>query len=569
MRTIRGRLVLTYLLLVTLSLVLTGVFFLTWMERSLERRAEAQLASQSRVLGHFMSMYTQHPDDLADSARWVMKEFPRLTRARVRIADSEGRVVGDSRSGDATPLRLQARAEVAVTWTEDPRIVHVTTPIRLTYPREETVGYVDVSSRLAEIDDTFEELRLRLLGALALALGASWLGAVLMASNLTRPIEGVRTTAQKIAEGDLDRRVRVESDLAELNDLGQTVNHMAAQLQQRLNQIVAQRNKIQSLMASLPDPVLTVGSEQTLTYLNPAAEKALELPREQAVGRKLAEVWPEEFDDRLTDRLPEPTAFELRFHQRVFRAYLLPYRDEKGEQSQLIILRDMTDIRRLEEVRTLFLGSVSHELRTPLTIIKGFAATLADLPEVEEAVRKPLQKIDQEADRLTRLVNDLLDLTKMRSRKLSLELEPLCPEEVVEEAVDLLRSSAARQGLALQTHCPDTSRLSADRDRLKQIVINLVDNALKFTPEGGRVSVRTEQTGHHWQLIVEDTGPGVSPEELPNLFEHFFRSGEMRKMGGTGLGLAIVAEIVDMHQGRVWAESELGEGTRVIVTLPV
>lgn len=556
------------------SLVVTGLVFLRWMELSLEQRAEAQLTSQSRVLGHFMSMYTQHEDDLPESARWVMKEFPHLTRARVRIADAGGNLLGDSLAPPRGRLDQQAlrSPEGVSTWSEvgqgGRKIVHVTTPIRLEYPSPRTVGLVDVSSALSEIDDTFEELRSRLIVALAVALAASCLAAMLLAGTFTRPILEIRRTASRIAKGQLDERVTV-SGAQELSELGQTINHMAAQLSERLGQLVSERDKVQTLLASLPDPIITLGAEKEITYLNPAAEAALQVERSAAEGRPLQELWPEERFQSQDAAAPE--AFEVKLAPRTYRAYLLPYRDDEGRVGKLIVLRDMTDLRRLEEVRTLFLGSVSHELRTPLTIIKGFAATLLDLPETHEDLKKPLTRIDNEADRLTRLVNDLLDLTKIRSQKLSLELEPLVPEEVVEDAVELLRAHAERQGVELALRLEGELKLSpipADRDRLKQVIINLVDNAVKFTPTGGQVTVRTRTRGQEWLLEVEDTGPGIPSEELPHLFDHFFRSREVRQVGGTGLGLAIVREIVEMHRGRVWAESEVGQGTRVCVALP-
>ncbi|MGE0491226.1 MAG: ATP-binding protein [Vulcanimicrobiota bacterium] len=578
MKTIQGRLVLTYLLLVSASLSLTGFFFLSWMERSLERRAEAQLNTQSRVMGHFMSMYTQHPDDLPESARWVMKEFPPLTRARVRIADEQGKILGDSLTSDpGGSLQPDALGQDRpLTWNEHPEtgalIVHVTTPIRLEYPAPRTVGYVDISSRLSELDDTFAILRNRLFAALAVALCVSCLGAMLLARNLLLPIQQVRQTATKIAQGDLEQRVQTGSGLVELEELADTINYMAAQLQQRLGQLISERNRIRTLLASLPDPVLSLGAEREIVYLNPAAEKALELARQDAEGKHLGEVWPIEPDERLlSGAAAGPEAFELRLPPRIFRCYILPYRNEKDQRACVVVLRDMTDIRRLEDVRTLFLGSVSHELRTPLTIIKGFAATLIDMPELDPGLRKPLVTIDQEADRLTRLVNDLLDLTKMRSRKLTLELEPVRLEEVVSEAVEMLTVHAERQGVSLSAHLGGGLRpapVPVDRDRLKQVIINLVDNAVKFTPKGGQVSVRTRLEGSEWQMEIEDTGPGIPPEELPHLFEHFFRSREVRKVGGTGLGLAIVREIVEMHRGRVWAESQVGVGTKITVALP-
>lgn len=557
LNTIRSRLVLTYLLLVSLSLGLSAAFMLRWMQSSLERRAESQLISQSRVLAHFMNMYTQHPDDLDESAGWVMRRFPRLTRARIRIADARGHILGDSleraNEPQLAPEAMQALQGRAITWqsTEDGvRVAHATTPIELEYPTLQRVGVVDVASNLSELDDTYQELKSQLFTALGLALLGSILAALLLASTLTRPLERIRVTAARIADGQLQERVEPSGTL-ELSQLGSTINHMAEQLSRQLGEILSERNQIRTLLASVPDGVVAVDAEGTMTYLNQAALAAVRLDP----GLKLPAVI-----------MPG----EVVLQDRIYRVLEVPFRDEKGKPGQLYLLRDMTDVRRLEEMRNLFLSSVSHELRTPLTIIKGFAATLLETSE-DESLKKPLTRIDTEADRLTRLVQDLLELTRLRSLSLSLELAPLQPEEVVEDVVDLLRPQAEQRDLELLFEPSDAPRkLSADRDRLKQVAINLIDNALKFTPDGGRVSVRTRQEARLWHLEVQDTGPGIPAEDLPHLFDHFFRSKDthLRSIKGTGLGLAIVKEIVTRHGGTVSAESAVGEGTTLRVSLP-
>ncbi len=564
LNTIRSRLVLTYLLLVSLSLGISAGFMLQWMQSSLERRAENQLTSQSRVLAHFMNMYTQHPDDLSESARWVMHRFPRLTRARIRIADQQGRILGDSLEGVSEPMSpeaLKALEGQPITWfsTEGGvRVAHASTPIELQYPTVQRVGVVDVASNLSELDDTYQELKDQLLTALGLALLGSVLAAMLLAATLTRPLERIRQTAARIAEGNLEERVEPSGTL-ELSQLGTTINHMAGQLSRQLGELLAERNKIGTLLASIPDGVVAVDAAGHMTYLNASAQAALRLDRWEGQPLPEALAFPS-----------EPQAHEVHLQERIYRALVVPFRDEGGQLGRLLLLRDITDVRRLEEMRNLFLSSVSHELRTPLTIIKGFASTLLEGCE-DDSLKKPLTRIDTEADRLTRLVQDLLELTRLRSLSLSMDLAPLVPEEVVEDVVDLLRPQADRSEVTLSFRPdPQARPLSLDRDRLKQVVINLVDNALKFTPSGGTVTVRTSLESGRWRLEVEDTGPGIPEEDLPLLFDHFFRSKDtkLRSIKGTGLGLAIVKEIVERHGGAVEASSVLGKGTCLCVVLP-
>ena len=395
----------------------------------------------------------------------------------------------------------------------------------------------------------------------------------------------------RIAEGDFKHRL-IPSPMREFRRLAHSINHMAAQLTERLQQIEQEGNQTRSLLESLPDPVLAFNLDGELTYLNPAARHTLRLENQEAIGRHLAASWeglitpggaPREIHLPQADpgqkllnmaqALADRGGGEVRLGaQRIYRATIIPYREAESK-GQVLVLRDMTDLRRLEEVRTLFLGAVSHELRTPLTIIKGFAVTLQDHPAALEdpSLQKPLTRIDQESDRLTRLVNDLLDLTRLQSQRISLELRQTEPEAIIEETLGLLAPLADRQRILLQANLSQTGQtLLADRDRLKQVLINLIDNAIKFSPDEGSVTVTSEFTERNWILTIQDQGPGVPAKELSHLFEHFFRGRQSRKVTGSGLGLAIVKEIVELHLGSIRAECKgPNTGMTVRVRIPL
>lgn len=408
----------------------------------------------------------------------------------------------------------------------------------------------------------------------------------LLSRWLIRELELMTSGTSRIAEGDLNHRL-VPSHMQEFRRLASGINHMAGQLTERLQQIEQEGNQTRSLLDSLPDSVLAFNMDGELTYLNPAARHTLRLENQEAIGRHLAASWeglitpqgwgsapreiklPQEDPGKkllnMAQALADRGGGEVRLGaQRVYRVTIIPYR-EAERAGQILVLRDMTDLRRLEEVRTLFLSAVSHELRTPLTIIKGFAITLLDHPAAAEdpTLQKPLVRIDQESDRLTRLVNDLLDLTRLQSQRISLELRPTEPESIIEETLGLLTPLAERQKIHLQARLTESGKtVLADRDRIKQILINLVDNAIKFSPDGGAVTVTSEFTDKQWLLTIQDQGPGVPAKELSHLFEHFFRGRQSRKVTGSGLGLAIVKEIVELHLGSIRATSRTGEAAQ-------
>jgi two-component system phosphate regulon sensor histidine kinase PhoR len=424
---------------------------------------------------------------------------------------------------------------------------------------------------------------------------------------LLRQFHTAAQSTSRIAGGEHQHRLSKPGNL-EFDQLADSINDLASQLTDRLHQTELEGNQTRSLLDSLPEPVLAYNVNNELTYLNPAARHTLRLENQETIGRQLAASWQglvaalggkksaaaETHEDpsqkllRLAVQLPDG-AGEVRLGaRRVYWVTVIPYR-EGDRQGRVLVLRDLTDLRRLEEVRTLFLGAVSHELRTPLTIIKGFAVTLSDHPSVVEdpSLSKHLLRIDQEADRLTRLVNDLLDLTRLQSQRLSIEMQSVEPESLIEETLGLLQPLAERQNVRLQqshTVSGGNSMLRADRDRLKQVLINLVDNAIKFSPGDSFVRVRSVLSETEWVLTVEDNGPGVSPEELLHLFEHFFRGRQTRKVTGSGLGLAIVKEIVELHCGTITADcdsatasrldktrsgEEIATGLRVTVRIPV
>lgn len=440
-----------------------------------------------------------------------------------------------------------------------------------------------------------------------LALGLYSSGLVGSYMSVSRWLLGrLKTASQstsRIAAGDYEHRIPKLGAL-ELDRLADNINDLAAQMTERLEQTEQEGNQTRSLLDSIPEPVLAYNTEDELTYLNPAARHTLRVENQEAIGRQLAASWhglmanregqaPPAFSAedpakklfRLASSLPEGNG-EIRLGQkRVYWVTVIPYR-ESERKGKVLVLRDLTDLRRLEEVRTLFLGAVSHELRTPLTIIKGFAVTLNDHPAVtgDASLAKPLERIDQEADRLTRLVNDLLDLTRLQSQRLSIELQAVDPGPLIEETLALLLPLAERNDVQIQHQHQIAGNLvtvKADRDRLKQVLINLVDNAIKFSPGQSYVRVRSLLEDSVWTLVVEDSGPGVPANELQHLFEHFFRGRQIRKVTGSGLGLAIVKEIVELHGGQISAECDgyrpdpqearpegSVSGLRVIVRIP-
>ncbi|MBC7261766.1 MAG: PAS domain-containing sensor histidine kinase, partial [Chloroflexi bacterium] len=262
---------------------------------------------------------------------------------------------------------------------------------------------------------------------------------------------------------------------------------------------------------------------------------------------------------------------ELRRQGPFLRVIATPIRGG-GMEGTLVILQDLTQIRRLETIRRDFISNVSHELRTPLASLKALTETLRNgALEDKEAALRFLSRIETEVDSLTQMVNELLELSRIESRQVPLQLTATAVAEIIVPPVERLRPQAERAGLSLAiTLMPDLPRVQADIERAQQIITNLVHNAIKFTPPGGQVTISAEVVGDEMVICVRDTGVGIAAEDLPRIFERFYKADRARSGGGTGLGLAIAKHIVQAHGGRIWAESGgEGRGSMFYFTLPL
>jgi two-component system phosphate regulon sensor histidine kinase PhoR len=579
---IRARLVIAFSLVVILSLSLTGFLFMNWIENYLEGKVKSLLGNQCELISTQIGRMLKDDEELADVAALYVKDLRLPAGSYLRIMRTDGRVVAES--GERLygalydPKFIAASSYVTRQWYESTnrgRILHTFSEITV---HNVTKGFADLSTPIPEVDETLAVMRSTILFSILASLAVSWLIVLFVSGTLTRPISEVIRVAGRIAEGDLSERVKARGR-GELSRLGETLNHMAGQLETKIGEVVSERNRMNALLVSMLDGVIALDTKRAIIFLNPAAERFLRVTSRDSSNRLLSEVWPNREVEKLVEEgLRERAVLsrELQLTERLFKVFLVPFEDEKkAHRGTMLLFRDISDVRRVEEARAQFLSSISHELRTPLTIIKGFVVNALDSPALaqDEALARSLRMIDRETDRLSRLVEDLLELSRLKAKKMSLDLSPQNADDVVKETVMQLIPNARRVGIALEEILdPRQKVIIADRDRLKQIVMNIIDNALKYTPPGGRVTVRSLRENLEWRLEVEDTGAGIPPDELPYLFERFFRSKEKSKrkdVKGTGLGLAIVKELVEAHMGRIDVESTVGKGTRFTVLIPL
>jgi|LSQX01.3.fsa_nt_gb two-component system phosphate regulon sensor histidine kinase PhoR len=341
---------------------------------------------------------------------------------------------------------------------------------------------------------------------------------------------------------------------------------------------IQEKEEMASILFSMVEGVVATDSGGRISFMNPAAEKLFNLERGSALGKFPREVW-REFElvelfhqvfvtgrSQSKELTLDPP---LRKHLSLELVPIRPAEDEEA-QGVLAMVRDITRLRHLENMRTEFVANVSHELRTPLTSIKGFIETLLDGGlENLEATKRFLTIIYQETDRLNRLINDLLDLSHLESGETELKRARIFLAPLVEEVRQTLQTRLAEKKLSFSVELGPTA-VWADEDRIREVLVNLLDNAVKYTPDGGSIKVSEVDHGDMQEFIICDTGIGIPRESIPRLFERFYRvdKARSREMGGTGLGLSIVKHIIDRHEGKVWVQSEPGKGSCFHFTLP-
>ncbi len=416
------------------------------------------------------------------------------------------------------------------------------------------------------------------LAAASLVFVVSIAAVLVLVRGITHPLGELADVARRLSQGNWGSRVKHPA-ADELGDLACSLNNLSARIRKTVGDLEESRGQLEAVLTHMGSGVLLVDDGGCIVMVNPVAEEILGIRQEEVRGRSQVEVvrnysLSQLISEVLGEWRPQRREISLIYpEERILEATAAPVCGEGRERrGVLVVLYDITEIRRLERVRAEFVANVSHELKTPVTSIKGFAETLLEGALYNHrAAEEFVSIINEEAERLSRLIQDLLELSRIESREVKPQPENLDLTVEIKEIVDRLQPRFRKKGLELSTGLPpEAVYVRADRDHLEQILSNLLDNALKYTPEGGRVTVGLLPGEIEVIVVVEDTGIGIPAEDLPRIFERFYRvdKARSRKLGGTGLGLAIVKHLVNANGGRVWVESEPGRGSRFYFSLP-
>jgi two-component system phosphate regulon sensor histidine kinase PhoR len=393
-----------------------------------------------------------------------------------------------------------------------------------------------------------------------------------IAERTARPVRRLTEVAERLAAGDLNARL-FPTTRDEVGQLTQVFNRMAEQLRDKVTTLAEERGRLAAVLDNMADGVLIADSDGRVRLINPAAAWLLGTSEAMALGLSLAQVVRHhrliELWERCRERGQEQVeAVEFSRHGLFLQVIVTPFQ-EAQVRGYLVILQDLTRIRRLETVRRDFISNISHELRTPLAGLKALVETLRDgAMEDPPAAEHFLNRMDVEVDALTQIVQEFLELSRVESGKAPLRLLPTPVTDVVLPPLERLRLQAERAELEIVGVLPPVlPMVLADAERIQQVVTNLLHNAIKFTPAGGTVTVSVEPLGDEVIISVRDTGVGIPSDDVPRIFERFYKADRARSGGGTGLGLAIAKHIVQGHGGRIWVESVDGRGSTFFFSL--
>lgn len=405
-----------------------------------------------------------------------------------------------------------------------------------------------------------------------LAIIFSWVISIwfsLKFSNIiVKPIKDLIFITSRISKGEFDRRVNILSD-GEIGELARNFNEMADKLEFTLNEVTDKQNRLEAILQSMDSGVIAVDRKNKVIMINPYAKKMFGITKD-IIGQNLLDNIR---DFQLENILHQSDNYykEIKIgwpQERELRIKTADIINGNEHIGTVAVVQDITEVKKLEKMRTQFVANVSHELKTPLTSIKGFAETLKYVDDAETK-EKFLNIINEEAERLTRLITDILTLSNIEQQK-ELKKEKVDVNKIIEDVYNLMKNTTDVKGIQLSIQVQNIKTLIGDSDRFKQMLINLVDNAINYSETGASVCIGTENKDDRCILWVKDTGVGIAKDQIPRLFERFYRvdKARSRSKGGTGLGLAIVKHIVLEFNGKIYVESELKKGSKFIVEIP-
>ncbi|MFA6217820.1 MAG: ATP-binding protein [Candidatus Omnitrophota bacterium] len=446
------------------------------------------------------------------------------------------------------------------------------------FGREKTEGTLRFSVSLRDIEMLQSKMRrvvgVSIAGILLLSLGLTFLVSVFV----SRPLLEMSAIAKLMAQGDFSRKASIYSK-DEIGDLAQALNAMSDEIKDKIEKMNSEKAKLDLVLSSMFEGVIVTDANEKIILMNPSLRKLFFIdsnPEGKMTLEVIRNTAVEDMVGRIIAGKQQLATEEITVHapeEIILKVNGVPIVRNNKLEGAILVFHDITELRRLEKIRRDFVANVSHELRTPISSIKGYAETLLEgaLDDRDNA-KEFISIICQDANRLASLINDLLDLSKIESGKLKMSFDALDPGVLIKKAITIIDHQVKAKSIALKITIPQSlPKITADETRFSQVMVNLLDNAVKYSSEGATITICAQVADNALQIDISDTGIGISENDLPRIFERFYRvdKARSRELGGTGLGLSIVKHIVSAHGGQVWVKSELGSGSTFSFTIPL
>jgi len=566
-----------FLVLILVCMGVLSVFLLQNVRENNLDVLQKQLVNQARLISddsatYFASGDTESLDAMADKKG-------RETGSRITIIAVNGTILGDSEEDPASMDNHADRPEVIQALTDGVGssirhsatlkcdMLYVAVPVMVDGA---TVGIARSSLSLAGIDESLEQINEAIVAGIAVTAVVTILLALWISRATTRQLKQLTRMSREITRGEINQRIEVSSG-DEVGELARAFNQMSARLGEMMAILTTERDKMAAIVSTMDSGVVIVNDTGKVNMVNGAARELLGLFGEGWKEQTFINVARDhEMDEVLQNCFrtgkQQEGMVESETGRRFIRVVATPLED-----GALMLFHDLTRLRRLETVRRDFIANISHELRTPISSLKVLTETLQDGAIEDSSIAQDfLGKINAEVDRLAQMVNELGQLSRIENGDISPRMVAIDVGEVIRRAADRLRMQVERKELSLLENVPaGLPKALAGKDQIEQVMVNLIHNALKFTSRGGKITLSVRADGNYILVSIADTGEGISAEDLPRIFERFYKVDKARSGSGTGLGLAIARHIVEAHGGKIWVESIEGRGSTFTFSLPV
>ncbi|HPO03907.1 MAG TPA: ATP-binding protein [Bacillota bacterium] len=585
---IRFRIVLIYFLLVFIAMTVIGVFIMSQLEAyqmELIRSNFTKIVQESVISLQEYDDFSRYKEEIqADIQSWAES-----LREEMFVVDDDFVIIASSNSNyieksgldllDQSILVRGMSGEI----TEQDGILASGIPVKtMVFPIEKDgkiKGLVCLRADISSVYKTQKQSRAVFLQAMFVALLLTVVLGFFIARSITVPINDVTEKAKKMSQGDFSQEVSVRSD-DEIGRLAEMFNLLREKLDYTLAEINSEKNKLEAILKNMADGLLAVDTEGRIILANRAAMQMLGMKQQEMEKRTYDEIMSDFSEELMFEHIRE-NCLERGYHKTIEKAgrfYDVRYdrfKDESGRDTgMIVVLLDITEQQKLENMQRDFVANVSHELKTPLTTIKSYTETLVNT-EINDCrtIGQFLNIIDEEADRMNRLVRELLQLSKLDNKQEKWFKKDTNLVNVVKAALIKVEMTAANKLLAINCHFDPKQKVMTviDRDRIDQVLLNILSNAIKYTPKGGHIDVDIYKEEDWAKVQISDSGIGIAEKEISRVFERFYRvdKARSREMGGTGLGLSIARQIIEDHGGDITIQSKLNHGSKVTISLPL